>query len=149
MIQSLRRTIKFFARDTRGATAVEFALNFPIYLTIILFIIEAGRMAYIKTAINHAAEEATRYSLVNGTATEEDIKTKAQNTLIGLDADNLEAVIVTAPVDTTDKTRLVSVTIIYYYKPYVPIDVFMDNKWRGFSMSGESKGFLAEEISVL
>ncbi|OWU83261.1 hypothetical protein ATO6_19150 [Oceanicola sp. 22II-s10i] len=55
--QFLRR----FARDTRGAVAiVEFAIMFPIFLTIFLSGVEMGMMTVRQTMMEHALDRSVR-----------------------------------------------------------------------------------------
>lgn len=51
----------FFKRETdRGAVAVEFALIFPIFLFMILFMLDAGRYLMVQMAMNNSAEVGAR-----------------------------------------------------------------------------------------
>jgi Flp pilus assembly protein TadG len=60
MITLLRHRL-FFKRETdRGAVAVEFALIFPIFLFMILFMLDAGRYLMVQMAMNNAAEVGAR-----------------------------------------------------------------------------------------
>jgi Flp pilus assembly protein TadG len=60
MISLLRHRL-FFKRETdRGAVAVEFALIFPIFLFMILFMLDAGRYLMVQMAMNNAAEVGAR-----------------------------------------------------------------------------------------
>ncbi|MDE2409832.1 MAG: pilus assembly protein [Actinomycetales bacterium] len=47
------------SRD-RGAVAVEFALIFPVFLFMILFMLDAGRYLTVQMALNNAAEVGAR-----------------------------------------------------------------------------------------
>lgn len=55
-----RRLSRLAARDRRGATAVEFALLAPVFLGMMFFIIEGGRMLYIKQALREVAFATAR-----------------------------------------------------------------------------------------
>jgi Flp pilus assembly protein TadG len=53
----------------RGSVAVEFALIAPVLLACLLGTIEFGRAMWMRQTMQFAAEEATRWALVNRTAT--------------------------------------------------------------------------------
>lgn len=134
-------------RQEQGVAAVEFALTLPIYLGALIFLIEMARIAYTQGVILHAAEEATRYALVHYDATASDLQDKARENLLGLDPANLTAIIVTAPVDPADQTKLVTVEVQYQFVPILPLNQIMSlGKTEGFALTGASKGFLTEEI---
>jgi Flp pilus assembly protein TadG len=56
-----------FIRDTRGATAVEFALVGSLFILSTLFIIVAGAILYIGEVVDYATNAATR-DIMTGTA---------------------------------------------------------------------------------
>lgn len=141
------RAIRRFRRDESGASAVEFALTFPVYIATIMFFVEMCRLAYTQGVIIHAAEEATRYALVHYDATTEEVQDKARAALIGLTHEHLTAILVTAPVDPADQTKLVTVQVRYNYTPILPYGALLGGEnANSLSLSGESKGFITEEI---
>lgn len=64
-----RGSRRSFFKCLRGATAVEFALIAPILLTFLLGVIEASRAMWIKSSMQYAVEETTRFAMVNTGAT--------------------------------------------------------------------------------
>ncbi|NVJ69925.1 MAG: hypothetical protein HWE08_06200, partial [Alphaproteobacteria bacterium] len=75
------------------------------------------------------------------------IQTVASDKLLGLDPNNLTAIIVTSPVDPDDHTKLVTVEVRYQYVPLLPIDKLIPlGDADGYALKGQSKGFLTEEI---
>ena len=148
LITNWRRLIGL-RKNTDGATAVEFALTFPFYLGAIMFIMEMGRLAFIQGTVIHAAEEATRFALVNFGATATEIQENARDNLLGLDPANLTAILVTDPVDPTDQTKLITVEVQYEYEPLLPFLAFLSTDADGqptIALSGASRGFITEEI---
>ena len=132
-----------------GVAAVEFALVLPLYLSVLMFFVEMARIVSIQVMIIHAAEETTRYALVNYDATVQEISDFASSSLPFLDPENLTAVLVTAPVDPDDQTKEFSVQLEYQYTPLLPLaHLFSEDVADGFSLSGTSSGFLAEEIPI-
>ena len=51
---------------SKGATMVEFALSFLLFLTVCLGLFEMARMMWIYTTLSHAARQGARYAIVSG-----------------------------------------------------------------------------------
>jgi Flp pilus assembly protein TadG len=60
MMTQLRHRLFVKPETDRGAVAVEFALIFPIFLFMILFMLDAGRYLMVQMAMNNAAEVGAR-----------------------------------------------------------------------------------------
>ncbi len=151
MMRSIGRFCRHSKTDDSGSVAVEFALTLPVYFGAIMFVMEMGRLAFIQGTVIHAAEEATRFALVNYSATAADIQARARANLLGLEEDKLTAILITDPVDPADQTRLVTVEIQYQYEPILPFLFFIsDSEGDGsISLVGTSRGVLTEEIPSL
>lgn len=121
-----------------GVAAVEFALLAPVFFAALLGVMELGRIVFTVAALHHAAEEGTRYAIVNmGTATDEMIHAHASSGLAGV-VDGKTAVITsTAPVDAVTGSKIVSVRVQLDYQPWFDFLVPV------FTLAGESKGFIA------
>lgn len=63
------------ARDTRGATAAEFALVFPVLAMIIFGVWYIGFAMYQGGEVRHSVELASRIYITNPSATLDDLKT--------------------------------------------------------------------------
>jgi len=61
------RTSIGILRDTRGATAVEFALLVPLLIAMFLGIFEFGRAIWVQGILDYAVEQAARCASVNTT----------------------------------------------------------------------------------
>ncbi len=70
-----------FLASRRGATAVEFAIVAPLFLTMAVGVIEVSRAMWIKASMQYAVEETARYALVNTSATTSALQTYAQTKL--------------------------------------------------------------------
>ncbi len=124
--------------DKRGSAGVEFALVLPIYLVILLTIIEGGRLAYSQAALYFAAQEATRFAIVReGNVSDEEIRQFASDRLIGL-PENLAVVTVESPINPTVNTSEYTVQISYSFTPIIP---YMANDT--LTLSASSSGFIA------
>jgi len=142
----LSRFFSRFKREEDGAAAVEFAFTLPIFMGLIIFAAEMARLVYTLSAISFAAAEASRFVVVNQDSTTDQVLQVAKRKIYGLDPGHLQAILVTAPLDTTDQTRLVTITIQYLYEPIFPVDVFLSDSYSdGFVLNGVSRGFLIED----
>ncbi|MGF6305963.1 Flp pilus assembly protein TadG [Bradyrhizobium sp. i1.8.4] len=56
-----------FRRDSRGASALEFALTAPMFFLFIFGIIEFGLLFWTQLGLQHGTEMAARCATVNGT----------------------------------------------------------------------------------
>jgi TadE-like protein len=118
-----------------GSQAIELALTLPVFLVLFFGVIECGRLLFTYAALNFAAEEATRYAIVNYEASITDIEREAKKRLILID---LSKIIIDVPPlepDPVDQTKLVSVEIAYTFQPILPIGL------GSFTMTGHSRGF--------
>lgn len=61
--------MKFFARDTAGASAVEFALIVPVLLSLVFGIVEFSFILYTYNVAEHAALDVTRQLATNQIST--------------------------------------------------------------------------------
>ena len=79
-------TWKFFRRDQRGATVVEFALTLPVFVMFILAITDGAMLMWTQLGLQHGAEMAARCAAVNTTSCGSDanIKSYAANQAFGL-----------------------------------------------------------------
>lgn len=67
-----------FRRDTRGAIVVEFAILAPIFLIIVIGMIDFSRLFWIKSTMQFAVEQTARYAMVNADAATADLEAYAE-----------------------------------------------------------------------
>lgn len=79
----MRRLFLALRADRRGAAAIEFAIIGPVLFTILLGIVEMGRMFYVRESLEYATEQAARYYMVNPGANFSDVKTALRNAMAG------------------------------------------------------------------
>lgn len=126
-------------RDGRGVLSVEFALAVPIILTTVFGAIEFGRLGFTKAALQHAAEEATRFAIVReGQVTPAEIEAFAASKLTGVFDREAAVITAAAPIDPVTGTSLLSVQVNYQYEYILP---FLPQE--GIELSGSSSGFIA------
>jgi hypothetical protein len=125
------------AGDCAGLTAVEFGLMAPVFLALLFGAIELGRAAYTQGVVSFAAEEATRYAVVNYNISETEVRDLTEDCLMGINRDRINAIVVTGPIDPVDNTRTISVEVSYNFEflmPFLPDDTI--------TITGASRGFL-------
>jgi Flp pilus assembly protein TadG len=69
--------------DKRGGAVLEFAIIGPVLLTMLLGVVEMGRMFYIRHALEYATEEAARYYMIHPSATTDDVTTALRAAMAG------------------------------------------------------------------
>ncbi len=133
--KAVSKVIGKLFRQNEGSLAVEFALTAIPMVLLVGGLVEFARYSYAQSALNFAAEEATRYAVVRGgSVTESELITVAQDSMLFLDT-GLSAICITAPAGTA--TAEITVEISYDYEPILPI------AGRNITLSGESVGFIA------
>ena len=129
-----------FARDRSGVTALEFALSAPIALFLLFAVIEFGRAIFTQGMMLFAAEEATRWAIVNYDATPAQIQAKAAEAMDLAGLKNNATIVATNPVDPLDQTKNITVTISYDFQIFMPF-----GKVDPIRLTADSEGFLAEQ----
>jgi Flp pilus assembly protein TadG len=79
-------------RRKQGAALVEFSLSFLLFLTLVIGLMELGRMVWAYTTIDHATRQAARYAMAHGSlnaATPEQIRKVLLSNAVGLDPKNI------------------------------------------------------------
>ena len=122
-VYSLRPRLS--SRSRRGATLVEFALFFMVFLVLTLGLMELGRAVWTYVTLSHAARAGGRYAIVHGGTNPISGKTIAQvvqENAIGLVGTGTVSVAVTydtgTPGDTATNTQgnVVQVQVTYPFQ---------------------------------
>jgi len=71
-------------QDRSGIAAVEFALVAPMLILLLLGVLEFGRLMWVNSNLQFAAEQATRYAIAHTSASPDDITAQAQSALQGM-----------------------------------------------------------------
>lgn len=121
-----------FLRCRRAATAAEFALVFPVFMALVIGSIEISRAMWIKATIQFAAEQTTRYAIVNTSASLSDLETYAETqvTNTGLDSSDMTF---TATSETTADGKFTIVTITQDFSLWVSYIPFPSTTLSGTS----------------
>ena len=135
-------------KSTSGMSVVETALVLPLFLILLLGVIDGGRVMFTQAMVYYAAQEATRWAVANPKEpeqTEQEYKDSitdyANSRLILISRNKSAAISTVAPPDPTDGTRTVSVTINYSFDfiiPFIGIGPM--------TLSSSSSGFLIPDL---
>jgi Flp pilus assembly protein TadG len=136
MMRMIRR------RDRRGQTIVEFALILPIFILLLVGIIDFGRAVYASSTIQNAAREAVRVAIVDQNTTVIETEAIEQAVALGIDGANVDVTFLdpdytAGPCSTTPNVGcIVEVEVRYAYNAATPI---LGNIVGTINMSGSSR----------
>ena len=140
MIRFRSFRLRSFARDRSGVTVLEFALSAPFTLMMLLGIIEFGRAIFTYGMMLFAAEEATRWAIVNYDATPSQIEARAAAAIDLAILKENATIVATNPIDPASQTRNVSVTVTYDFQASLPfVNVGQ------IPLTAVSEGFISEQ----
>ncbi|MGH8552100.1 MAG: TadE/TadG family type IV pilus assembly protein [Methylococcales bacterium] len=77
-------TLSEIRRDARGTAAVEFGLTGPIFIMLVVGIIEGGLLLWAQVGLQHGVEMAARYATTDPPPSTSAIKTYAAQQSFGL-----------------------------------------------------------------
>lgn len=131
-LKTLRRWGAALSGCAKGATAVEFALVAPLFLAMTMGVVEVGRVLWIKATMQHAAEQTTRYFMVNNASCVSDLATclttlqSYATSRLGDSGMVTGDFTVTAAETTISSTTYMSISVTYSFTPLVEIVEFPD-----------------------
>jgi Flp pilus assembly protein TadG len=126
--------------DCEGAAAMEFAIIFPILLLFLFGIFEFGRLFWIQSSLQFAAEQAGRWAMANSTASTAAIQARCANSLASVGLNGLSC-----SVTTTNITSSAGLTVPYnvitnsYMFRFATGMPFSTVTGRTFTLSGKSQ----------
>lgn len=129
------KMLKKFLRDDCGATAVEFALVSVVFITLVFGIFATGWTFYTWNFFQYSLETATRYALVNPTATDDDLTSRVSSQLsaVGLDASKAQ---ITVSRTTTSGVSFIEIDGVY---PVVNILPLLPANWGQINLRAMSR----------
>jgi Flp pilus assembly protein TadG len=133
---------RLLQRRDRGQTIVEFALILPIFILVLVGIVDFGRAVYASSTIQNAAREAVRVAIVDQNVTV--IETEAIEQAVALDIGAADVDVTFLDDDytsgpcsaTPDVGCIVEVEVRYAYTAATPI---LGNIVGTINMSGSSR----------
>ena len=133
---------RFFRRDDRGQTLAEFALILPIFVLVLVGIIDLGRAVYASSTIQNAAREAVRVGIVDQNTTVIEAEAIQHAVALGIDAADVDVSFLQpdytagACASTPDVGCIVEVEVRYAYTAATPL---LGNIVGVIDMSGSSR----------
>lgn len=109
--RTVRRSLPL-GESQAGGAAVEFAFALPVFLLLLIGIVECGRAVWTNYSLQTAVDDTARYVLANPTATDAQIITYVGNKLDLLDGSK---VTVTVTRDTVSGVNFVAVSAAYAF----------------------------------
>jgi hypothetical protein len=122
-------------RRSPGQAMVEMAFALPIFLLLLIGLVEGGRYVFYSETLSHAAREGVRYAIIHGenavdgapTGPPHDpsgtaVKSAIRDAAVGLG--DAFSIVIPDPIYQPENNRrgsLVTVTLSYTYVPIVPV----------------------------
>ena len=75
--------------DRRGTTAIEFGLVAPFLLALAIGTIEFGRLGWMQSTLQYAADETSRHLMVDADATDAELEAYVRSHLPSVDGDSV------------------------------------------------------------
>jgi len=117
--------VKKLAASRRGATAVEFAMVAPIFIIMVAGVFEMGRAMWIKSSMQYAVEETTRYAIVNTSASTSTLATYA-STAYSSSGNSISGATFAATQTTVSGRTYILITGSYDFTVIIPLVPFPD-----------------------
>ncbi len=114
-----RNLLPRFRNDNSGATAVEFAMTAPIFLTFLYGLLEVGRALITQGMLTYAVQQGARFAAVNFDSTTEQIQTVVIDSFVGIDPSPTSLTV--TPTLNPDGTNTIQLTANYNFQSLVPI----------------------------
>lgn len=91
-----------FGRGEGGATAVEFALVFPLFVGLLIGIFEFSRMMFLASSVQYSVDRAARMAVIDPTVSLSDIESEIQNLLAVSNSPTVDLTVTRTTLGTTD-----------------------------------------------
>ena len=108
-----------FKKDLRGQAMVEMALILPLFVLLLLGVVEVGRMYNAYLVIDHATREGARAGSLGATTYQIETKIKTISALLPNSAD--VKVTVTPNDSNRSRGQNISITTLYPFKFFAPM----------------------------
>ena len=102
------RFIKRFRAHNSGATTIEFAISFIVFVTTLFAVLEFGRIYWLRASLQEAVNVAGRYVLLNASATDAQIRTQVTNSAAGLVTANITTTITSPTISGVNYKTIIS-----------------------------------------
>ncbi len=105
-------------RRCRGQAIVEFAIVFPVFILLVLMLVDFGRAIWYYNAISNGAREGARTAIIR-TRTDTEIRTLVKEKALGVPLADGDITI--SPSGTRTARQPVEVYITYVFTPITPM----------------------------
>ncbi|MDE3015523.1 MAG: pilus assembly protein [Pseudomonadota bacterium] len=112
-----RHSVRWLCKHETGAATVEMALVLPVFLLLVLGIMEFGRAYWTLNSMQIAIDEAGRYAMINVAAPDSQIISVAQSNLYGLNPNDFT---VTSQSKTINSINYKVITATYTFSFIAP-----------------------------
>lgn len=120
MVSAIRRRLFKFPVNQSGATAVEFALILPAFVTLIFGIFELSRLIFVGASVQWAVDRAARLAIINPDVSASEIETEINNRLDMAGSPPVSVSLTTSVVNTIE---IIEVSATYNHTvsgPFIP-----------------------------
>lgn len=114
-----KTVVRRLGGDCRGTTALEFAIIAPVFLALVIGVVNFGYAAYCGAAVRSAIQRASRQLIITPTTSAATLKTSAVAMLVDVPVENLTVTVSTEAVSTAESVKRVSWT--YDYLLWLPL----------------------------
>lgn len=101
-------------RKQSGSAAVEFALTMPVLISVMLGIMECGRLYWTSHAISQAVNDTSRYAMIHTSITNLEITDRVKSVVMGINSSDLAVTITT---DTANGKNFMTIQANYSFQP--------------------------------
>jgi Flp pilus assembly protein TadG len=112
--------LRRFIKNIKGATAVEFAIVLPIFLSFVLGTFEVAHAVYSQGVMRFAIQEIARTIMVDSGLSPSDVEIAVNAKLSGLNVADIVDITATQ-VDNKDTTETLTLFVSYKYDFEVPL----------------------------
>ncbi len=111
------------SKPTLGQSMVEFAMVLPLFILLVMIIVDFGRGIWYYNAISNSAREGARFAIINEPVTHGDGKTKqhVRKTAVGVPILPSDILIVRDMTGAKRTDSTVTVTVQYEFVPITPL----------------------------
>ena len=108
---------KYFANES-GVAAVEFAIVAPVFLMLVMGIIDFGRIYFIKSSMQYVVEQAARHAMVNQSISATDLNAFADTEAASV---GLSGAAFTSTPDNSGAINFMTITGTYTFNFITPL----------------------------
>ncbi|RMD81394.1 MAG: hypothetical protein D6815_11910 [Candidatus Dadabacteria bacterium] len=126
--QQVKVKVAAARRRQRGTSLVEFALLIPVFMMIVVGIVDLGRAVWAKSSLGYLAGETARYAAMhsarsNDPATAGDISKYVEQRAVGLNPKHLKVATTWAPNNAPGGVVRINLTYDFrFITPLIPTD---------------------------